>query len=247
VEEIEAALSGGAEIIDVKEPALGALGAAAREVVESAAARVPPDVPLSVALGDPQSEAEVVALVRRLMPRRRAGEVFLKMGFAGSDTESQAARLLAAAVATARDAGPAGMVAVAYADWARAHAPAPLSVVDVAERTGAIGVLLDTFEKDGRDLFASMSLEALTLWIEEARSAGLRVAVAGSLGAREIALLDGSPPDVVGVRGAACEGGRMGCVSETRVRALRVAAEKVGAATPAAPAKRQMIAPLTLT
>ena len=178
------------------------------------------------------------------MPHRRAGEVFLKMGFAGSDTEAQAARLLGAAVTTARDAGPAGMVAVAYADWARAHAPAPLSVVDVAERTGAIGVLLDTFEKDGRDLFASMPLDARTLWIEGARAVGLRVAVAGSLGARGIARLGGAPPDVVGVRGAACEGGRLGCVSETRVRALRVAAETVGSATPA---KRQMIAPLSLT
>jgi hypothetical protein len=36
----------------------------------------------------------------------------------------------------------------------------------------------------------------------------------------------------------------MGCVSETRVRALRVAAETVGSAIPA---KRQMIAPLSLT
>lgn len=246
-EEIEAALSGGAEIIDVKEPALGALGAAAREVVAAAADVVPSAVPLSVALGDPKTETEVEAIVRRLMPTRSAGEVILKMGFAGSETDLHAERLLAVAVASAREAGPAAIVAVAYADWERARAPSPETLVRLAAKAGATGVLLDTFEKDGRDLFDVMSLETLRRWIAEARSAEIRVAVAGSLGVEGIARLSGVWPDIVGVRGAACEGGRMGRVSETRVRALRAAVEMIVGARPTAAAKREMISPLTLT
>ena len=59
-------------------------------------------------------------------------------------------------------------------------------------------------------------------WVEEVRSLGLLVAVAGSLDAEGIVRLHSPLPDVVGVRGAACHGGRLGRVSAERVRALRL-------------------------
>ncbi len=236
--EVDAALAGGADIIDVKEPARGALGAAGVEVVEAVTARVNPGVPLSVALGDPPTVPDVVAAVLGLMPPRRDGEIVLKLGFAWVATDERAAELLAAAVAAAR---PAAVVAVAYADWSRAGSPPPVSLIRAAARAGAAGLLLDTFSKDGHGLFDLMPVEMVGRWVEQGRAAGFMMAVAGSLGTGALPLLGQIRPDVVGVRGAACEGGRMGWVSEVKVRELRTGLDRAVSPT-SATAKRHTAA-----
>ena len=50
--EVAAALAGGADLIDAKEPALGSLGPVGGAELLAIAARVPETVPLSAALGD---------------------------------------------------------------------------------------------------------------------------------------------------------------------------------------------------
>ena len=223
VDEVSAALAGGADIIDVKEPSRGALGAADLEVIRAVAARVPSSIPLSVALGDPADAIEAQVAVNRLAFRREAGELILKLGFAGTASEIEVAERLMSAIGTVRSGAAPMFVAVAYADWLRARAPSPSAVVRAASRVGARGVLLDTFIKGGRDLFDSISLEALIRWMGEARLAGLLVAVAGSIDAGSVPRLRAAAPDVVGVRGAACDGGRLGRISAERVRELRLA------------------------
>jgi len=222
VDEVNAALAGGADIIDVKEPTRGALGDADPEVVRAVAAQVPSSIPVSVALGDPDT-ADVPATVGRLAPQREAGEVILKLGAAGATSEIETENRLIAAIDSASSAAAPTVVAVAYADWQLAGAPSPSAVARAAARAGAAGVLLDTYMKDGGDLFSSISPEALKRWVEEARSLGLLVAVAGSLDSEGIVRARSALPDVVGVRGAACDGGRLGRVSADRIRALRVA------------------------
>jgi uncharacterized protein (UPF0264 family) len=82
------------------------------------------------------------------------------------------------------------------------------------------GVLLDTALKDGDGLLAFMTPVALARWIHAAHRVSLTIALAGKLTGRHIAILDALGADIIGVRGAACEGGRVGRVSETRVRQL---------------------------
>jgi uncharacterized protein (UPF0264 family) len=135
-------------------------------------------------------------------------------------------------------------VAVAYADWTRADSPPPVDLIGPASQAGARGLLLDTFAKDGRGLFDLMSVEAVRRWVHQGRAAGLMTAVAGSLDASSLALLDRIRPDVVGVRAAACDGGRLGLVSEAKVRALRAALVRPASAD-GATAKRQRVAPVT--
>jgi uncharacterized protein (UPF0264 family) len=218
VEEVSEALAGGAHIIDIKEPSRGALGAADADVIRSVAADVPPSIPVSVALGDPDTAQIPVSLSRRA-PYREDGEIILKLGFAGAMGEIEVEQRLIAAIESAS----AAVVAVAYADYERAGAPSPSAVVRAAARAGADGVLLDTFTKDQGDLFVFFPPDALQRWVEEVRSHGLMVALAGSLDSKGILRARSTRPDVVGVRGAACVGGRLGRVSADRVRALRLA------------------------
>jgi hypothetical protein len=56
-EEVGPAFAGGADIVDAKEPARGSLGPVDLFVLREINAKVPPCIPLSVALGDFQDEA----------------------------------------------------------------------------------------------------------------------------------------------------------------------------------------------
>ena len=149
-----------------------------------------------------------------------------QLGDAGADMAGVAQpagvrSVLAAAVSAAR-ATPLGpdVVAVAYADHELAGTVAPRIVLDAAAMAGARGVLLDTWSKDGRPLFAWAGQSDLRNWLERARSRGLLTALAGSLSLAHLDLLRWLDPDVFGVRGAACRNGRSGLVSAPLVRRL---------------------------
>src|SRR5439155_8527550 len=125
----------------------------------------------------------------------------------------------------------ARLVLVAYADWRRAESLAPARVVAVAAVVGAAGVLLDTVN-EGVPLFAIEPLASLAAWVAAAHAARLFAALAGGLSGSDFVRARALGADLVGVRGAACVGGRTGRVSRARVAALRAL---TGAAAPPAP------------
>ncbi len=245
--EVAAALAGGADIIDAKEPSRGGLGAVDPETLEAIAGRVPLSVPLSVALGDLTTREQVRREIGRLALRRPGGELFLKLGFAGVTGEAIVVALIGAAIQAAHAIAPAArIVAVAYGDGSRVAAPSPAALVRAATTAGAAGVLLDTSLKDGRDLLDWVTPAAVQGWVDGARDAGMLTAVAGSLGVERLPMLHLSPPDILGVRGAACDGGRLGNVSATRVRDLRSALDATAFQPPVldeVPAKREATSP----
>lgn len=219
--EVSPALAGGADIIDAKEPAHGPLGAVAPDIMAEVLARVPDDCLFSVALGDLSTEEEVLRAVGsvRLAPRRTP--VYLKAGFEGASSATVVSRLLDRAVeAASRHPGCPRLVAVAYAD--RAGFLHPDDLAQRAAYAGAAGALLDTYHKDGRGLFGSMTPDAVAAWVAGVRRFGLFAAVAGEIGLADMETVQALGGDIVGVRGAACEGGREGTVSAQRVMALRL-------------------------
>src|SRR5580765_2369323 len=112
-EEASAALAGGADIIDAKNPLAGALGAVRVEVLREIHAMVAGARLVTAAIGDATDEA---AIERAAGTFAAAGAALVKVGFAGITSASRIEGLIEAAVrgAGARDAS--GVVAVAYAD-----------------------------------------------------------------------------------------------------------------------------------
>lgn len=210
-----AAVEGGADIVDAKDPGAGALGAVTLERLREIRDAVAGVRPLTAALGEAEDEG---ALERDACAFAQAGTTLIKIGLLGTVDVSRAESLLSAAV-RAVSGTRCGVVAVAYAD-AATRALSPQAVVAVAARTGARGVLIDTMDKHGRELLGVMSTGELTRWISVGRAAGLLVAVAGKVTAPDLAGIAAAGADVVGVRGAACLGGRGGRVSADLVRAL---------------------------
>lgn len=221
-EEVPAALQGGADIIDAKEPDHGSLGPVHPEVLRSIAAEVPDSTELSVALGDFSSPAQTVDSISAVPLSVRSGSVYLKLGFAGMGPAEQIVELLAAARVTARKhSAQPRIIAVAYADAALAGTPDPGAVVEAARQADCHGVLFDTHVKGGANLLHWISPTVLRRLLGRARGYGLLSAVAGGLAASDLKLVARAIPDVVGFRSAACRGGRAGRVSPVLVQELR--------------------------
>ncbi len=218
-QEAQCALEGGADVIDAKEPLAGALGPVSLPTFRTIVTAVASQRPVSAALGEVRDQQNAE---RNALEFARAGAAFVKIGFAGSTSEALVEALMTAAAAGASTGG-SQLVAVAYADCACVGALPPDRILDVAVRSGAHGILLDTVRKDGPSLPELSSLAHLAAWAGRARSAGLFTAIAGRLRLGDLPIMVESGADIVGVRGAACDNGRNGSVNAERVRGLRTA------------------------
>jgi uncharacterized protein (UPF0264 family) len=215
----EAALRGGADIIDAKNPARGALGAVELTVLQDIRLACGDRVPLTAALGDRGSAR---FFERQAALFAAAGASLVKIGFRDAVPAPDIESVLRAAVGGAATAPvPGAVIAVAYADWEHVSSAVPDLVLDAAAAAGAAGVLIDTADKDGPGLSGLMSPDELGRWIAKARGVGLLTAVAGRLCSGDFAWLAPLGADVAGVRGAACEAGRASWISATRVTMLR--------------------------
>ena len=214
------AVSAGAAIVDVKEPRRGPLGRAPAGIVAAVAVAVDQGAPLTLACGELAAGHEIpahLADVMQLLPAGVRPPAAVKAGPAGlalTDWRRAFGRL--------RDGLPAGIqaVAVAYADWRRAAAPPPEALLAEAIEMGAAALLVDTFDKQGPGLFTTIPRAAVEAWIRTADVAGLPLAVAGRLAPADVAEAFALGARIVGVRSAACDGGRDGRIADARVRTL---------------------------
>jgi uncharacterized protein (UPF0264 family) len=214
--EASEALQGGADFIEAKDPSRGALGAVPLQTLQAIHAVVGAARPVTAALGDADDED---AVERASSSFAAAGCAFVKVGFSGIRSVARVSRLIQSAVGGA--SRRCGVVAVAYADRSGGTGLAPAALVDVAAQAGAIGILLDTADKSGPGLRGLVTPPALAAWVASARQAGLLVALAGKLTADDLLLVRDAGADIAGIRGAACDGGRLGRVTAARVRSMR--------------------------
>lgn len=204
-EEARRALAGGADIIDVKDPGEGALGAPGPRVLADVVHAVGTAAPVSVALGDLPDLPHTAALAAR--GAALSGATYVKVGLRGVRDLERAAAVMSAVADAVRISGDGvSVIAAAYADAAALDPPAlgPGSLPALVERTGIAGALVDTFVKDGLGLYGWLSEAELTELIDRTRRAGATFAVAGQLRPGELCRV---AADVVGVRSAVCGGG----------------------------------------
>lgn len=202
------ALEGEADIIDIKEPRTGALGAAPLETVCAIVKAAGGRRPVSATLGDiPLSKAAEAACVTAA-----TGVDYVKTGAfpddAGGANLSALAPLAALGVR---------LILVLFADLAP-----DFELVGRAAAAGFRGVMLDTAVKGRGGLRAHLSHADIAGFLAEARRHRLLAGLAGSLKAADIAPLSTLQPDILGFRGAACAGEtREGTLDAGAVAALR--------------------------
>ena len=219
--EARVAAAAGADIVDVKNPAEGSLGAPSPAVIAAVRDAVDGGRPVSAAIGDMPNLPGTAALAA--LGAARSGATFVKLGLFGSSTEDDAVALLRAVREAVAPVPGAVVVAGAYADARRvAHAPlAPELLPRVAHAAGVGICLLDTAVKDGRGLLDWLSPDALTALVVDAHAMDLQVALAGALRAEDLPIIRATGADIAGVRSAVCaDGQRSAPLEAARVRAL---------------------------
>lgn len=220
IEEARAAYRGNAEIIDVKNPREGSLGANFPWIISQIRDEIPSEIPISAAIGDFPNLPGTASLAA--LGALEAGANIIKVGLKGPKKAEEAVYLMRQVVkAVGENSQPAEVVACAYGDFERAGTIDPRDLPEIGQSAEVDYVMMDTAIKDGKPLTDFFSMDELRDFVDEAHSLDLKVALAGSLGREQIFRLKNLDPDVIGVRGAVCEGNNRGNeISEDLVREL---------------------------
>jgi uncharacterized protein (UPF0264 family) len=215
------ALAGGADVIDVKEPHRGALGAADYETLASVVNAVGNRAIVTAAMGELAESVDANDHAHSI--RIPNGVSMYKLGLAGCGLIPNWQRHWRRVIERLAGLSNAKPVAVAYADWRTAQSPDPRDVLRSACEIGCPALLVDTQDKSAGSLFDIWPYDGLQLFVREVRSHGLAVVLAGSLIGEAVVDAARLMPDLVAVRTAACDAGRGGTVTLERVRDLRQA------------------------
>jgi uncharacterized protein (UPF0264 family) len=207
IEEAKITISANVDLIDCKNPEEGSLGANFPWIIREMKHLIPSNSKqlLSAAIGDfpnlPGS-ASLAALGAAV-----SGADIIKVGLEGPKNEAQGIKLMENVVKTIKDYNPnLKVVAAGYADQSRIKkAPKYLSIPIIASESGADIAMLDTYLKDGKNLFDFLSVDQLIEFTNKARDLDLQVALAGNLNLRLLQKIKQISPDIIGVRSAVCE------------------------------------------
>jgi uncharacterized protein (UPF0264 family) len=215
------AIAGGADIIDVKNPKEGALGANFPWIIRRIRELAPRNIEVSCALGEMPNLPGAMSLAAA--GAATTGVNYVKVGLAGLKTPDDALYVMQNVTRAIKDYNPSIKVVVAgYADAERAGAVNPMLVPEIAHKAHADVAMLDTAVKDGKNLFAFLTKDQLGTFVAAAHGYGLKAALAGMLRTEDLAAVQALGADVVGVRSAACNNGDRlnGCITREKVQEL---------------------------
>jgi uncharacterized protein (UPF0264 family) len=197
-------ISGGADIIDVKNPKEGALGANFPRVIRQIKEILPKNLELSATLGDLPNLPGTASLAA--LGAVVSGVDYVKVGLFGVKTSEEATTLMTEVVKAVKDYDSnLKTIASGYADFQSVGCVSPLELPSVAYEAEADGILVDIHTKNGIDnLFSFLNDEQLRKFVTQAHKNNLLAALAGSLDTQHISRVHNLGTDIIGVRGAVC-------------------------------------------
>jgi uncharacterized protein (UPF0264 family) len=194
-EEAQIVLQAGADIIDLKNPARGALGALPPATIRTIVSSFAGSAPLSATVGDlPMIPGRICNAVAATA---QCGVDYVKIGVFDDPQRADCIRAL-------RPLCEQGIriVVVIFAD----RNPDP-GLLPLIAGSGCAGAMLDTAGKRDGGLRSCLNPEQLADFVEQSRRLGLLTGLAGSLTAADIPSLLALAPDYLGFRGALCSHG----------------------------------------
>src|SRR5208283_692613 len=198
---------GGVDIVDVKNPIEGSLGANFPWIIKDVKETVNGRQPISATIGDFNYKPGTASLAA--LGAAVAGADYIKVGLYDIQTQAQAFELLINIIRAVKDYdSKKKIVASGYSDYKRINSISPLSLSEVAAKARADVVMVDTAIKDGKSTFEFMDEKGLKRFTDIAHEYGLENAIAGSLKFDDLPVLERIGPDIIGVRGMVCGGNR---------------------------------------
>jgi uncharacterized protein (UPF0264 family) len=196
IDEAKIAYENGADIIDLKDPNQGALGALPVEIVRDVVVLVNnlegARVKTSATIGDVPMEPDLIhQYVIKLLDTHVD---YIKIGF----FECNDYQPILEAMRQVTQLG-IKLIAVFFAEFKY-----PAELLSSIKSAGFAGVMLDTAKKNGRTLFDQYPKEQLEEFAVVASELGLLFGFAGSLKLQHVALLKVINPTYIGFRGGVC-------------------------------------------
>ena len=193
LEETRLILNTSVDIIDLKQPAQGALGALSAELVRQIVEEVNHQKPVSATVGDLPMQPELIKNAVSAMAD--TGVNYIKIGFfPGGDWPGTLSELHQLTQKGHQ------LIAVLFADT-----QPDISIIKSLKNTGFTGVMLDTMDKSKGSLPQVMSTSAIHDFVSTSKDADLLCGLAGSLKKEDIPGLLNKKVDYLGFRGALCE------------------------------------------
>ena len=199
LDEARIVFDAGVDLIDLKQPADGALGALPPEVIRDVVAFVAGRTLTSATAGNIEPDAQDVQAAMALIAA--TGVDYVKAGLfpAGWQRGGRDYAAVRACLGGLEPLAGTRRIAVMFADLVP-----PLDLVDAVADAGFDGVMVDTALKTGHSLPDVAGSDWLAAFVERARARGLLCGLAGSLRVGHIASLAQLAPDYLGFRGALC-------------------------------------------
>src|SRR4030067_3552720 len=219
VEEANIGKLGGADIIDVKNPKEGSLGANFPWMIKSVK-NAAGTTQVSATIGDFNYKPGTASLAA--LGAAVAGADYIKVGLYDIQTREQALEMLTKIVRSVKDYDKnKTVVASGYSDYKRINSISPFELPAICKTAGVGIVMMDTGIKDGRSTFEFLNNEELKEFVTSARDHGLQSALAGTIKFEDIPSLKIISPDIIGVRGCVCGGDRNSSIRKELVEKLR--------------------------
>jgi uncharacterized protein (UPF0264 family) len=194
------AVQGGADIIDIKNPLEGSLGANYPWVIKKIKESLPKSLELSATMGDFDNRPGFASLAARGLSNLDV--TYIKVGlFIKSFKHSLE---LAESIVKATKNSGSRVVLAGYADYSKIGTIDPGKLPKTAILSGAEGVMIDTYQKNGNTIFEHLEMPDLYSFVKDSKDIGLITALAGSVKKEHIPRLKRLDPDIIGVRGAVC-------------------------------------------
>ncbi len=221
-QEAEIALLNGADIIDLKDPSRGALGAVELDKLLEVKDFIAGRRPLSAACGDLPMHPETIR--GKVEEVAATGVDYIKIGFFPTAQLDACIEALKPLVTHGK------LIAVLFADRLLEYDE---NLIGKLAAAGFHGVMIDTADKAAGRLLDHMTPDQIGHFIKECRAHELMGGVAGSLEAPDVPRLLAFKPDFLGFRSALCAGlGRNSPIdaqATAKIRALIPEADGVGA------------------
>lgn len=180
------------DIIDLKQPASGALGALDIELVKQIVNGIDGRCTVSATIGDLPMRPDLVFNAAKTMSE--TGVDYIKIGFFPDGDWLETVNKLS--ILSQQNIA---LIAVLFADI-----QPDLTIVDSLKDAGFTGIMLDTMDKQNGSLMQVMDKTKIGRFVRLAKARHLLCGLAGSLKLQDIPVLMPYQPDYLGFRGALC-------------------------------------------
>ncbi len=189
--EVELVVNANVDIIDLKQPELGALGALPIGLVKEIVEKINGRCVVSATVGDLPMNAEII--FNAVSEMAKTGVDFVKIGFFPDGDWFEIVQKFADLTQNIK------LIAVLFADT-----QPNFSIISELKTAGFAGVMLDTMNKQKGALTQVMTHETIAEFVELTKKESLLCGLAGSLRLDDIAELLQCDVDYLGFRGALC-------------------------------------------